>query len=368
MNPTFRAIVTESLLCLACSAAPAFAAESKTPGAPGAEVAPPLAKATLERIAKMRPLFDGRTLGGWTQAPRAPLNFSAGDFADGRTLARKLSERGDAVAAFLADQFDDAGKAALAAAASDDKQLASMLVKQLNRIVAGPSVYDAARFRDVAFRPETLALNHAGPRGEEQMRLNRLLLEDAFPREVRRSPATNWVVKDGAMASTGGGRGVIYTEEDFTRYRLIFTMRHVSGNPDHQPCVLVFCTRPPPGERGLDALGGVQFQTPNGGHWDYRPGHNNAGAAFFTRPVRTTFDNHQWHQVELLVDASTGTARMAVAQRVGTRAIENCVFRDSSAGRTGPIAWQMHNAGLFDEFKDVRIEIDPREDRLITVE
>ena len=28
----------------------------------------------------------------------------------------------------------------------------------------------------------------------------------------------------------------------------------------------------------------------------------------------------------------------------------------------------MHNAGLFDEFKDVRIEIDPREDRLITVE
>jgi hypothetical protein len=23
----------------------------------------------------------------------------------------------------------------------------------------------------------------------------------------------------------------------------------------------------------------------------------------------------------------------------------------------GPIAWQMHNAGLFDEFKDVTIEV-----------
>jgi hypothetical protein len=181
-------------------------------------------------------------------------------------------------------------------------------------------------------------------------------------------PAASWVVKDGAMASTGAGRGVIYTKEDFTRYRLIFTMRHVSGTPDHQPCVLVFCTRPMPEEKGLNALAGIQFQTPNGGHWDYRPGHNNAGNEFFARPVRTTFDNHAWHQVEILVDATTGVARMAVAQPVGTQATENCVFRDQTAGKTGPLAWQMHNAGLFDEFKDVRIEIDPKEDRLITVE
>ena len=59
---------------------------------------------------------------------------------------------------------------------------------------------------------------------------------------------------------------------------------------------------------------------------------------------------------------------MAVAIPPGTSAIENLVFHDPAAGKTGPIAWQMHNAGLFDEFKDVRIEIDPKEDRLITVE
>jgi hypothetical protein len=68
------------------------------------------------------------------------------------------------------------------------------------------------------------------------------------------------------------------------------------------------------------------------------------------------------------VDARNGTARMAVAQPIGTRAIENLGFSDPAAGRTGPIAWQMHNAGLFDEFTDVRIEINPTEDRLITVE
>src|SRR5690348_466327 len=43
-----------------------------------------------------------------------------------------------------------------------------------------------------------------------------------------------WIVKDGAMASTGAGRGVIYTKGDYGNFRLIFTMRHVSGQPDHQ--------------------------------------------------------------------------------------------------------------------------------------
>lgn len=33
-----------------------------------------------------------------------------------------------------------------------------------------------------------------------------------------------WMVKDGAMASTGAGRGVIYTAHDDGYFRLIFTM------------------------------------------------------------------------------------------------------------------------------------------------
>ena len=59
---------------------------------------------------------------------------------------------------------------------------------------------------------------------------------------------------------------------------------------------------------------------------------------------------------------------MAVAQPVGTKAHEVLDFKDPTAGKQGPIAWQMHNAGLFDEYKDVRIEENPNEDRLITIE
>src|SRR4051812_47721890 len=101
------------------------------------------------------------------------------------------------------------------------------------------------------------------------------------------------------MASTGAGRGVIYTKNDYSHYRLIFTLRQVTG--DHQPCVLIYCTRPPAGEEGADAMAGIQFQPPNGGSWDYRPGHNNAGKGLFTKVPHAKNDLHEWAQVELLV-------------------------------------------------------------------
>lgn len=176
--------------------------------------------------------------------------------------------------------------------------------------------------------------------------------------------ATGWTVKDGVMASTGAGRGVLYTARDFSRFRLMFTMRHVSGSPDHQACVLIFCTRPAPDEKPLDALGGIQFQVPKGGHWDYRPGRNDAGGAEFTSITKTHFDPHAWSRVEILADATTGTARMAVAQPPEAPGVEVLNFQDPTAGRAGPIAWQMHNAGLFDEYKDVMMELDPKDEIL----
>ena len=32
----------------------------------------------------------------------------------------------------------------------------------------------------------------------------------------------------------------------------------------------------------------------------------------------------------------------------------------------GPIAWQMHNKRMFDEYKDVRVEVDPPADEFMT--
>jgi hypothetical protein len=82
--------------------------------------------------------------------------------------------------------------------------------------------------------------------------------------------------------------------------------------------------------------------------------------------TKANFDPHEWSRVEILADAPKGLARTAVAQPPGSKAVEVLDFEDIAAGRVGPIAWQMHNAGLFDEYKDVTIETDPTEDELIT--
>jgi hypothetical protein len=178
-------------------------------------------------------------------------------------------------------------------------------------------------------------------------------------------PADSWTVKNGIIASLGVGRGVLYTTAEYERYRIIFDMRHVSGNKDHQACVLVFCTSPEPGEKPLDALGGIQFQVPNGGHWDYRKGHNNDGKGEFTSPPHPKFDVHQWSRVEIVVNAQTGKARMAVAQP-GTKAVEVLDFDVADAGRKGAFALQMHNKGLFDEYANLAVQVDPPDDELIT--
>jgi len=304
-------------------------------------------------------LFDGKTLDGWIQIENSATSLSGGGITDAAAFAGKLAHGTDAISQFLRRGMEDSLRSDLAAyspSAANAKAVISALTKYLNQVIAGPPFYEQAHAGGLALRAETKLLLEQNPRGWQLARLNKLVLEDAYPGELAKSSTTGWIVKDGAMASTGSGRGVIYTAKDYSRFRLTFTMRHVSGNPDHQACVLIFCRRPAGDALPLDALGGIQFQVPNGGHWDYRPGMNNNGGAAFTAIEKVRFDPHEWSRVEIVADASTGTARMSVAQPPGSKAVEVLAFRDPSAGRAGPIAWQMHNAGLFDEYKDVAIE------------
>ena len=61
-----------------------------------------------------------------------------------------------------------------------------------------------------------------------------------------------------------------------------------------------------------------------------------------------------------------GIAYMAVAQPVGSKAVEAGRFHVKAAGRVGPLALQMHNQGLFDEYANIAIEENPKRDELIT--
>jgi hypothetical protein len=362
-----------TLLGISACSWPAVSAEPAAAADSAAAASTTENTSSAARPASMRKLFDGVTLDGWIQEPIYTINLAGGDISDLLGLARALNDKSNELSKVIYEQLDDSVKSAMASyAGADDaaatKALKSNLSKALNKVLAGPSLVHAARAQAIRLRPETEALAQkdtpAGPLKDKQLaRLNRIVLEDAYPSALAASEPTAWIVKDGAMASTGAGRGVIYTQDDFTKYRLMFTMRQVSGN--HQPCFLFFCMRPLEGEKPLDALGGIQFQTPNGSHWDYRPGKNKSGDGF-TQVKKPGFNAKQWHRVEMLVDATKGTARMAVAQPLGSKAVEVLDYQMLEAGRTGPIAFQMHNGGIFDEYKDVEIEVEPAVDELVT--
>src|SRR5688572_3837575 len=100
-----------------------------------------------------------------------------------------------------------------------------------------------------------------------------------------------WVVKDGAMASTGKAND-IFTKEDIGDARIFFQVRQISGN--HKPCTTLFGNRPA-GTSGSRGLSGAQFQPPNGASWDYGAG------GTFKRLLNPNFDVKKWHQCEILI-------------------------------------------------------------------
>src|SRR6185369_5886537 len=117
--------------------------------------------------------------------------------------------------------LDEAVKAQLAefsSASTNARAVKSALAKNLSKFTSGASLYEESRFKGIALRPETTALRVKNPEGQELARLNRLLLEDAYPKEISKSPSGSWTVKDGAMSSLGAGRGVIYTKGEYENY------------------------------------------------------------------------------------------------------------------------------------------------------
>src|SRR4051812_26297706 len=105
------AISLAAAVAITCSAQ--TVPSSKTPAAPVPTIPiesmparPVLSRATAEKIAAMKPIFDGQSLDGWIQAPDAPIRFATEDVKDFSALAKRLTVKADPVAAWLAGQLD----------------------------------------------------------------------------------------------------------------------------------------------------------------------------------------------------------------------------------------------------------------------
>jgi hypothetical protein len=120
-------------------------------------------------------LFDGKTLDGWIQIENSATSLSVGAITDPAAFVSKLTNGTDAVSLFLRGRLEDLVKADLAtytATNANAKALLSAVVKDINEVIHGPSIFDIARFRDAALRPETEQFLQQDVHGLQLARLN----------------------------------------------------------------------------------------------------------------------------------------------------------------------------------------------------
>ena len=108
--------------------------------------------------------------------------FVPGTLQDVPALMARLLDRSNTVAQFLTRagitnnlDKDHAG---------DPDHLERLLITNLNRIIAGPLIYDTNLFNGIRLRPATADLLLRKPQGNDLMWLNRRLLEDACTNEI----------------------------------------------------------------------------------------------------------------------------------------------------------------------------------------
>jgi YidC/Oxa1 family membrane protein insertase len=120
--------------------------------------------------------------------------FSEADLLNAGALAFRLKNPHDSLTRFLADQLSAETKKLLADAGdlrSLPRPLLEALLTDLNKVLRGVSVYHAApeAFAGIPLKEQTRLLAARQPSGEQLVRLNRLVIEEAFPRDLRKSPS-----------------------------------------------------------------------------------------------------------------------------------------------------------------------------------
>lgn len=113
--------------------------------------------------------------------------FSTADITDAKALAAKLQlpTEGDSLSRFIAGQLSPAHLEVITnyneVAARELKQV---LADDLNHIIRNGPLYDEQRFSDRTLSPDTVSLLAQHPKAGDLIRLNRLLLLDAYPAEI----------------------------------------------------------------------------------------------------------------------------------------------------------------------------------------
>lgn len=115
------------------------------------------------------------------------LTFSAADIKDLGRLAWQLNLPRGPLSAWIKTALSASARGILSNYRETGKEpgtTETALVEDLNKIISAGPIFDAKRFAGVNLRPRTRDLLAQNPQGDDLIRLNRLLLEDAYSREI----------------------------------------------------------------------------------------------------------------------------------------------------------------------------------------
>jgi transglutaminase-like putative cysteine protease len=118
--------------------------------------------------------------------------FAADQILSFPKLVNQLSRQTDPVSAFLWQQLSSDEQSILLnpdATGAGLGRAQQAVIRGLNKVITlgEPCIFDSQRFQGIVLRPRTAQLLESHPGGIELSRLNRLLLEDAYPTELTRS-------------------------------------------------------------------------------------------------------------------------------------------------------------------------------------
>jgi hypothetical protein len=155
---------------------------------------------------------------------------------------------------------------------------------------------------------------------------------------------SRWSVKDGTIDGTGSGNSFCKTADDHASFRLTGKSRIVQDPSNHAGICFW-------GPRGGGCL---QITPVSGSLWDYRGGGE-------VRTLPRIFDYMKWNFFELLVNAQTGSIDLAVEGHAFA------TYVDKKSHTKGPIGLQLHAKPNEVQYKDLALEDDPKEMKLLTV-
>jgi hemolysin activation/secretion protein len=135
-------------------------------------------------------IYEGKVSHFDVVRPGRSPTFSADEVKDMPGFVNKLNRHSDSVSALLwayEVPTPDGNTLKIFQSAVTSSNRTQSVVQALNEVIGRDSIYDTNHFKGVSLRHETVNLLKARPTGSELAHLNRLLLEDAYPRELSRS-------------------------------------------------------------------------------------------------------------------------------------------------------------------------------------